>query len=247
MILYFSGLFSESSSFIEKLQLNELSVLQAFPYMTNKCLKYIHGVKNFLLDSGAFTVMNSKGKKNDFDVMEYTKKYGAFVKENNIDDFFELDVDGVFGFQIYKDSLHLLQDITGKDPIRVFHTWRGLEYYKELTRQKDKIAIGGMAIKQIKSVDYDIFIDLLKIAHENNCKVHGLGMTGSANLRRYNFDSIDSSRWIMARRFAQCQRFDGHGMNATDICEKNSSYKDEHIMLYNFEYWKQYSKYLEQF
>jgi hypothetical protein len=189
--------------------------------------------------------MNSKNK--NFDYKKYTEKYGKFIKDNKINDFFELDIDGVFGYEVYQDCLHRLEDITGNKPIPVWHTWRGLENYKMLIEENDRIGIGGMAVKQIRSKDYDMFIELLNQAHENNCKVHGLGITGSSNLRRYNFDSIDSSRWIMARRFAQCQYFDGHSINAIDICEDGVSYKDENIMLYNFEYWIKYSKYLEQF
>lgn len=245
MILYLSGLLSENNNFLDKLKLSEISTLQAFPYMNANKVEYIKKFKNFILDSGAFTMMNKNNKK--FDIVDYVKQYGKFVKDNNIDNFFELDVDGVYGFDVYKDNLHRLQDITGKDPIRVYHTWRGLEYFTETVKVKDMVAIGGIAVKQIKKTDYDMFIKLIQIAHDNNCKIHGLGLTGGFNLRRYNFDSVDSSRWVMARRCAQCQRFDGHNIKAIDICETGTSYKDENIMLHNFKYWVDYSKYLEQF
>ena len=131
--------------------------------------------------------------------------------------------------------------------MKVFHMWRGLEYYKELTKKENKIAIGGIAIKYIKESDYNMFEPLIKIAHDNNCKVHGLGLTGSSNLRKYNFDSVDSSRWNMASRFAQCQRFDGHGIKATDICKPGVLYDSENILLTNFESWQKYSDYLTLF
>lgn len=120
MILYFSGLLSESTSFLDKLNMKELSVLQAFPYMNESKIKYIYESKNFLLDSGAFTVMNSKNK--NFDYKKYTEKYGKFIKDNKINDFFELDIDGVFGYEVYQDCLHRLEDITGNKPIPVWHT-----------------------------------------------------------------------------------------------------------------------------
>lgn len=245
MILYLSGLLSESNDFLDKLDLSKISTLQAFPYMSNNKIDYINKFNNFILDSGAFTMMNKNNK--NFDITEYVKKYGKFVKDNDIDNFFELDVDGVYGFDVYKDCLYRLQDISGKDPIRVYHTWRGLDYFDEVTKNKDIIAIGGIAVKQIRSKDYDMFIKLINNAHKNNCKIHGLGLTSSSNLRRFNFDSVDSSRWIMARRFARCQRFDGHSINSVGICESGTSYKDENIMLHNFKYWVEYSKYLEQF
>lgn len=245
MDLYLSGLLSDKN-ILSQVNLGDLNVLQAFPYMKNDSHIYINQCRNFLLDSGAFTMMNKKNNKN-FNIVEYTKKYAEYIKKYNVKDFIELDIDGVYGIQTYKDCLHQLQDITGKNPIKVFHTWRGLDYYKELVKKENRICIGGIAIKHIKESDYDMFLPLIKIAHDNNCKVHGLGLTGSANLRKYNFDSIDSSRYTMAGRCAQVQRFDGHSIIAKDICSSDHTFDTSVILNYDLLSWKKYSEYLIDF
>lgn len=41
----------------------------------------------------------------------------------------------------------------------------------------------------------------LKTAHEHNAKVHGFGLTRFDVLKKYNLDSVDSTRWIKAAAF----------------------------------------------
>lgn len=60
MIMYLSGLLSLKN--IDELDLSEVNVLQAFPYMKKNSHEYISKCKNFLMDSGAFTMMNSKSE-----------------------------------------------------------------------------------------------------------------------------------------------------------------------------------------
>jgi len=187
-------------------------------------------------------MMSSKNSQK-FEIMEYTEKYANFIKENDIKDFIELDVDGVYGIQIYKDCLHKLQDITGKNPIKVFHMWRGKEYFLELVKKEKRIAIGGIAIKYLKEQDYILLNDLIQIAHDNNCKVHGLGMTGSVNLRKYNFDSVDSSSWNIGARSGTFCRFDGHSIN--NYKNPGNYQLDGKIYAVNgLVEWKKYSDYL---
>ena len=243
MILYLSGLFTIKD--VDKIDLSSLNVLQAFPYMKKDSHLYVDKCKNFLMDSGAFTMMNSKNKKN-FDIKDYVKKYGNYIKEHNINNFIELDIDGVYGTSVYVDCLHELQDITGKNPIKVFHTWRGLEYFKELTKKEKMICIGGLVVKQIKQSDYEIFTSLINIAHENGCKVHGLGLTDSRMLRKYDFDSVDSSRFTGTSRFGEFYKFDGHGIIALRS-KSDFTFKGNECDRWSLNNWFDYSKYLEQY
>ena len=50
-----------------------------------------------ILDSGAFSAFS--GKNNSFDWDGYVKKYADFVLKNNIQRFFELDIDVVVGLE----------------------------------------------------------------------------------------------------------------------------------------------------
>lgn len=252
MELYFSSFFESiyalPKDYENYIDISKISILQTFARAETRMKKNIEKAKyfkNFLLDSGAFSMMSSQNHKT-FDISEHTKKYAEFIKENDIKDFIELDVDGVFGIDVYKDCLHQLQDITGKNPIKVFHMWRGLDYYKELVKKEQKIAIGGIAIKFIKESDFNMFNELIEIAHKNNCKVHGLGLTSASNLRKYNFDSIDSSSWTCGARSGSFRRFNGHEVNSYKTPD---SYKlDSNIyMLNSLQEWSKFSDYIVDF
>lgn len=249
MELYFSAfwqsVYSLPKDYEKLVNISEMNILQTFCRAETRMKKNLEKqkeFKNYLLDSGAFSMMSSKNSQK-FEIMEYTEKYANFIKENDIKDFIELDIDGVYGINIYKDCLHKLQDITGKNPIKVFHMWRGREYFQELVKKENRIAIGGIAIKYLKEQDYILLNDLIQIAHDNNCKVHGLGMTGSANLRKYNFDSVDSSSWNMGIRSGTFCRFDGHSIN--NYKNPGEYQLDGKIYAVNgLVEWKKYSDYL---
>ena len=258
MKLYISAVFqnkkvvctSEQEKLEEFIDFSKLHILQSFAYASAcDCEKFCL-CKDFLMDSGAFTIMNSKSSRKNFDIVQFTKEYGAFVKKWNVKDFIELDVDSVFGMQTYINCLHMLQDITGRDPIRVMHTWRGKEYYEELTKKKDFVCLGGIAGTQNMNLARSNLQWFVDTAHKNNCKIHGLGI-GTINLiRKYNFDSVDSANWCSAHRFGALLRFNGH-----ELCKYNGSEgagKNEHIAT-NFvarkslKEWESFSHYIDLF
>ena len=78
--------------------------------------------KNFLLDSGAFTFMNGR-KYSDLDM--YLEKYINFINENDVEKFFELDVDCIKGIDWVEKSRYKLEAETGKKCIPVWHVRRG--------------------------------------------------------------------------------------------------------------------------
>lgn len=255
MQLYLSGVVENISSCTpcknigNTIKLEELNILQTFFSIGKKDHEYWGRAKSFLMDSGAFSMMAGK-KKDNFDILDYTKKYGQYVKEHNVEQFIELDIDHVFGIQKYKDCLHCLQDITGKEPIRVFHLHRGLDYYRELIKKFDRICIGGIAVKDIKPEMFWIFDDLLKEAHSNGCKVHGLGIGSCRTIRRFDFDSTDTAGWISAMKFGALYRFNGHSVNKYDgssRCEEGRKISRVFAGTTALNEWTEYSKYVEQF
>ena len=223
-------------------------ILQSFAYNFNGVEKYYNECKSILLDSGAFTIMNAKNKKDNFNPLEYTKKYAKHIKDNNIDLFFEMDIEGVYGFEVYRDCLHCLQDITGKEPIYVFHKWRGLNYFKELVKQKNYIALGDVSVGSGSREIYKFFSWFINEAHKNNCKVHGLAFTTLNDLNYMNFDSVDSSSWTSGSRFAHPFRFDGHKMK-TYNCKRNNERQLTHnsiIRRHDYLEWKKLSQYFDE-
>lgn len=228
--------------------LNGTHILQSFAYNFNNVEKYYPMCKSVLLDSGAFTVMNAKNKKNNFEPMKYCKKYAEHIRKNNIDLFLELDIEGVYGFNIYQDCLHQLQDITGKDPIYVFHKWRGVDYYKELVKQKSYVALGDVTVGSGSRELYKYFPWFIEEAHRNNCKVHGLAFTSLPDLQFMPFDSVDSSSWTSGARFARLSRFDGHRLQQYNCLRNEEICLAENSIVIRHDYceWKKLSQYFDK-
>lgn len=156
------------------------------------------GTKQLLLDSGAFTYLNSK-KNAKLDWDKYIEEYADFINKHNIDLFFELDIDPIVGLCEVERLRMKLEKITNKQCIPVWHKSRGLEYWKQMCKVYNYVAIGGIVTKEIKQTEYKIFAPLLKIARENKCLVHALGFTRSRELHKYKFYSVDSTNWLTAR------------------------------------------------
>lgn len=256
MQLYLSAVFQNKGSFkkfggLENcIDLSKLHILQAFNTIKDEDVLLAEKCKDFLLDSGAFAVMNSNKSMKNFDIMSYTKKYAEFIKKYNIQDFIELDIDGVFGIDVYKDTLHMIQDITGREPIRVFHMRRGKEYYLELVKKFPRICIGGIAIKVIKENDFPMFTWFLEQAHNNNCKVHALGLSSLSNLRKYNFDSVDSASWVSSRRFNRIIKFRNHELYTYDGCQilkDNENFDFDSLGFQALQEYAKCSEYLDSF
>lgn len=248
MKLYLSSVFNSSLSKDKMIDyVNECNILHSFAYHKECYLPYYYKCKSLLLDSGAFTFMNAKNKKNNFDPLGYTKKYAKHIKDNNIDLFLEMDIEGVYGFDVYRDCLHCLQDITGKEPIYVFHKWRGLNYYKELVKQKNYIALGDVSVDNKSRELYKFFPWFIEEAHRNNCKVHGLAFTSLKELQFMNFDSVDSSVWTASQRFGRCARFDGHSIKVYDERKNNDIelIRSNIVLEHDFLEWKKLSQYFD--
>ena len=173
MRLYLSGVLEKMNTKdydIDKIiDLSDCHILQSFAYAKEKDAERYNECKSFMMDSGAFTLMMSKTKSKNFNIKDFATKYANFVKKYNIDNFVELDVDGIYGVDVYTDTLHLVQDITGRDPVRVFHGWRGKDYFKELVKQKDRICLGGVAVGKARRNSLDYFDWFIEQAHRNNC------------------------------------------------------------------------------
>lgn len=229
-------------------RLKNTHILQSFAYDFKNVEKYYPMCKSVMLDSGAFTVMNSKSKRNNFNPMQYCKEYANHIKKNNIDTFLELDIEGVYGFDVYRDCLHQLQDITGKMPIIVFHKWRGLNYYKELVKKVPYIALGDVSVGGSSSRElYKFFPWFIKEAHKNNCKVHGLAFTSIPDLQFMEMDSVDSSSWSAGCRFGHPFRFDGHCLKVYD-CSRTETRQLDHnkvVKLHDYLEWQKLSQYYD--
>jgi hypothetical protein len=208
-------------------------------------LPIIKRKKLFLLDSGAFTFMNEvkkKKKKVDFD--EYLNTYIKFINDNDIKYFFELDIDSIVGIKEVERLRKRLEDETGKKCIPVWHKSRGKEYFIEMCKNYNYVAIGGIVTKEIKPEEYKYFKWFIDTAHSYGCKIHGLGFTNLTLLKYYNFDSVDSTSWLSGGRFATMYCFDGKKMIKINPNNRRSL---NHIPLnkHNFYEWVKFQKYAD--
>lgn len=240
----------ENCSLDELLKIKPKYILESFASITNVSIEYSHSphCKSFLLDSGAFTFMNNqkKGKQMDFD--SFLAKYIDFINTHDVKLFFELDVDVIIGYEKVKALRKTLETRTGKKCIPVWHKSRGVDDYIEMVKEYDYVAIGGIAIGEIKRSDYKHLPWFIAKAHENNCKIHGLGFTGTSHLKDYKFDSVDSSSWMMSVAYGRLVKFNNQVIKALPK-PKNARAKIEKrndIKLHNLREWVKYQHYMDK-
>lgn len=219
-------------------------ILESFYYINDETKAMIPYYKDFLLDSGAFTFMQNTKTKINWD--EYVERYAKFIKDNNIKHFFELDIDSIVGIKEVERLRNKLETLSERKCIPVWHKSRGLEYWKKMCKEYDYIAIGGIVTKEIKATEYDIFIPLLKIAKENNCKVHGLGFTRIPLLKKYHFYSVDSTAWTTGNRFGHIYKFKNGEMLKIDK-PKGLRVKSQITAVNNFTEWVKFSEWAEKY
>lgn len=198
---------------------------------------------DFLLDSGAFTFMQGKGGKPDFD--EYTERYADFINRNRVKKFFELDIDSVVGYDRVKEIRKKLERLTNRQSIPVWHLSRGLEEYKRMCDEYDYAAIGGIVSGEITKNKYKFFPSLISEAHKRKARVHGLGFTNLALLPQYHFDSVDSTAWTTGNRFGYLYWFNGKTMQKKDAPKGHRISDSRAAALNNYTEWIKYQKWAD--
>lgn len=219
-------------------------MLESFFYFCNFQKPLIKTADLFLLDSGAFTFMNGANGKVNWD--EYISKYIAFINENDVEHYFELDIDAIVGYEEVKRIRARIESETGKKSIPVWHKSRGMDEFKRLVKDYDYIAIGGFAIKHIKQNEYPIIRKMVQYAYESGTKVHGLGFTPK-EVTKYKFYSVDSTTWLSCRRFGSLFKYDNGQMRM--VTPKNHGTRKDRqreIEVLTMKEWIKYQKYLNR-
>jgi hypothetical protein len=244
MKVYLAGLHSEqkranfNNDFAKKIY-----VLESYHYFKDWMIPYVKNHWNFLLDSGAFTFLSSN--KNNIDWENYVNNYAEFINKIDCKLFFELDIDSIIGLKKVEKLRNILENKTQKKCIPVWHKSRGLDYFKNMCKEYDYVAIGGIVTKEITKDKYSIFNTLLKIAYKNNTKVHGLGFTSIELLKKYKFYSVDSTSWLYGNRGGFIYNFNGSAFDKIQV-PKGKRMKAKKVAIHNFKEWVKFQKYAEK-
>lgn len=226
-------------------------VLESFYYFKDWQVPLIKSTELFLLDSGAFTFMSSqKTKKVNFD--EYLDRYIAFINENDVEYFFELDVDVVVGYDKVKQMRNRLDRETGKQCISVWHPSRGWDDFVEQTHERPYVALGGIVTSSPeRRKKYErAFPNFIKEAHKSGAKIHGLGYTYTRKLKTYHFDSVDSTNWTSGGRFGMVYKFFNGEMKQKKNVQKRTHKRIKKALLddldfHNLTEWMKFQEYAE--
>ncbi|MBR4694827.1 MAG: hypothetical protein IKO94_01960 [Selenomonadaceae bacterium] len=240
MIIYLAGKVGAEREVIPS-RAEDISILESFYYADDLITSLIPFLKNFMLDSGAFTFF-TQGVHTDWD--EYIARYADYIKTNKVKLFFELDIDSLVGYGKVKEIRKRLERETGRQPIPVWHKSRGKEEFLRMCDEYDYVAIGGIVSREIKPPDYKYFPWFISEAHKRGAKIHGLGFTNLGGLRRYHFDSVDSSSWTTGNRYGAIYTFDGRNLNITRK-PPGTRVKTRETARQNFSAWVEFGKYAE--
>lgn len=222
-------------------------MLESFFSMTDWLIPVIKRCEFFILDSGAFTFINNS--KNNIDFDEYLTRYIEFINKYDIQYFFELDVDVIVGLKEVERLRKRLEAETGKKCIPVWHRSRGKENFIAMCKEYNYVAIGGIALKEIKPQEHKYLKWFIDTAHSYNCKIHGLGFTNMKGLYIYNFDSVDSTSWVGGSKFGKLYHFTGTGISQvyTGNRRRRKDISADDINRHNFYEWVKFQKFADMY
>lgn len=178
-------------------------VLESYYYMQPWQAEQLQNIEHFMLDSGAFTFLNTK---RNVVIDDYVDAYINFIKEYDVKHFFELDIDSIVGYEEVKKIRQKIERRTKKRCIPVWHKSRGIKEFMELCKKYDYVAIGGIVTKEFERHELFLLNAFCDLAHSYDCKIHGLGFT-PVNIKDYRFDSVDSTSWLSGARFGKIYNF----------------------------------------
>ena len=104
-------------------------VLTSFYALNNTGKAIISNASEYLLDSGAYSFMSNAGEAASINWEEYIERYAAFIRQQNVKHFFELDIDNIVGYERVKGYRKKLENLCGAECVPVWHISRGIEEY----------------------------------------------------------------------------------------------------------------------
>ena len=176
---------------------------------------------------------------------QYIGSYCDFVVENDVKNFFEMDVDSIVGYGKVKEFRKQITKRTGRLPIPVWHIERGRQDYQDMCSEYPYVAVGGIVAK---AKHHEVSIDMMKWlvdeAHQRGAIIHGLGVTRPSILEKVHFDSVDSSAYLRHSCYGIIHDFRRNHMKCYEV-GKALGLTTEQFSKKNLEVWTQYAEYAE--
>lgn len=220
-------------------------ILESFYYADSDTERLIPHYGDFLLDSGAFTFMggfNFRDNSKGIDFTDYIERYAAFINRNKVDKYFELDVDVCVGYDKVKEYRRMLERLTNRQPIPVWHSTRGREDFLRCCDEYPYVALGGIVGGEWSAQAEKYIPWFISEAHKRKVKIHGLGYTKLKKLEQYHFDSVDSTAWTTGNRFGYLYWFDGYTMQKREAPKGHRIGDSRAAALHNYTEWIKFQK-----
>lgn len=192
------------------------------PYVENDILPAIRKRGGlFMTDCGAFSFYNDKlFDWEKFDWEAYLKEYTGWLAKNKeyIFSACNLDIDVVVGHAQVVDWNEKYFKPLEKDINIIYVAHQEVSGYSELDLVKEyakKHKYIGVSEEYVKKVS-----QIVQLAKQNNCAVHGLAWTKPTVLRDFPFFSVDSSSWVNYQKYGATPVWDGRNFSQYDSKNK---------------------------
>lgn len=202
--------------------------------------------KRLIIDSGAFSFMNGK-TITEQKLDDYCSDYVSFLKKYSINQFVEMDIDSILGFDKTMEYRTYIEQSLNNQCIPIFHKSRGKSEFAKMVNDYSYAGIGGIAIKNIKPNEWKYFKQLNSFANSHSCKLHAMGFTPTKKLNDYGFYSCDSSSWVMGVRFGNLYRFNGQSIKSIKKPPHSRLVLPrEKIQQWNWTEWCKYQRFVDK-
>ena len=164
--------------------------------------KYITENKglNLFMDSGGYSAFTC-GAEIDIDLYcQVIKKY-----KKHLTTYAQLDAIG--DPDKTRENLEYMES-KGLSPLPVFHYGSDFAILRELAQKYDYVALGGLVPYSKRKPRLKQHLDTCFAIIQDQCRVHGFGMTGMEILQRYPWYSVDSTAWLGGSKRAEYHTFE---------------------------------------
>lgn len=241
-----NGIWRNTGQYDETMRLQRPYILESFFYCDADTVRLMPYYGDFLLDSGAFTFMQSTKNHPNWD--QYVEQYAEFIIRNKVEKFFELDIDSVVGYEKVLQYRKKLERLTGRQVIPVWHTNRGKDEFRRAAEEYPYVAVGGLVgtgSQEYARKYWKFFPWFIKTAHDNGAKIHALGFTSLDGIKQYHFDSVDSTAWTTGNRFGFVYKFTGDTMTKVDVPAGKRLKDPKKVALINYTEWIKFQKWAD--